>query len=157
MKKKTLLTILTALIIFSLAVPGGYADMKKGCMMGGMKMGQQKEGLEAKFYSKVKFMLTNYEELGLTDKQIEAIKALKFKVKRDLIKTDADIDIAKVDMKVELWKDKYDLNALDKIIDRKYDLKKEKAKYLVKAIADLKSILTDEQMKKAKSMWMKGM
>jgi hypothetical protein len=157
MKNKTLLVILTAFIIFSLAAATGYADMKKGYMMGGMKMKQHKEGLEGKFCSKVKFMLSNHEELELTDKQIDAVKALKFKVKRDLIKTDAEIDMAKVEMKAEMWEEKYDLTALDKIIDRKYDLKKQKAKYLVKAISDLKSILTDDQMKKAKSMWMKGM
>ncbi len=157
MKNRISLVILTALIIFSLAAPAGYAYMKKGYMMGGMKMRQQKEELEGKFYSKVKFMLSNHEELELTDKQIEAIKDLKIKVKKDLIKTDAEIDMAQVEMKAEMWEEKYDLAALDKIIDRKYDLKKQKAKYLVKAISDLKSILTDEQMKKAKSMWMKGM
>ena len=60
-----------------------------------------------------------------------------------------------MDIKGNMQGDRIDIKATNKLIDRKYDLKKEKAKSLVSACAGLKSILTKEQTGKMKDLWKK--
>ena len=62
------------------------------------------------------------------------------------------IYIIAIDIKSAMWEDTIDVNSTNALIDKKYDLKKEKAKALVAAYAELKSMLTDEQQKKLKSL-----
>ena len=101
-------------------------------------------------------MLKNEDELGLSDKQVAAIKELKFDTKRELVKRSAEIDLVKIDIKEKLYKDKVDVKGMDPLIDKKYELKKEKAKYLVKQYAALKGILTDKQLEEMKVLWRKS-
>ena len=51
-----------------------------------------------------------------------------------------------------MWKGTMDKAAMDKLIDKKYGLKKEKAKYLVGTCAALNGILTKEQREKVKDL-----
>ena len=48
-----------------------------------------------------------------------------------------------------------DTGAIDKLIDKKYDLKKEKAKSSVRAYASVKGLLTSEQKSKLKDLYKK--
>ena len=111
--------------------------------------------LEKKFSSKAHFILENEDELDLSDKQVGEIKELKIKTKKDLIRVNAEIDILALDMKAEMWKDSIDTNAVNKLIDKKYDFKKEKAKSLIAARAALNGILTKEQKEEMKELWKK--
>ena len=111
--------------------------------------------LEKKFSHKAYLILANEEKLGLSDGQVSKVKELKMNTKKDLIRTDAEIDILALEVKAEMWKDPIDTNAVDKLIDKKYDLKKEKMKSLVTACAALKDILTKEQKDKMKELWKK--
>ena len=145
LKKMTVLLLLVVFSSMCLMPQAVYAD--------GKKMGyDQKEGLEGKFCYKVKFMMKNKEELGLSDKQVAQIKDLKYSTKKELIKQNAEIDLAKLECESKLYEDKLDVAAMDQLIEKKYDLKKAKAKYLVSQYAKLKTVLTDDQMKKMKSM-----
>lgn len=45
-----------------------------------------------------------------------------------------------------------DIAAINKLIDEKYELEKARAKSLVKAYAELKGILTEEQKKRLKDL-----
>lgn len=118
--------------------------------------GKAKEGcywnLEEKFSYKAHFILKNTEELGLSDKQVEKIKDLKVKTKKALIGKKAELDVLALDIKGELWKDTIDTGAVNKLIDKKYELKKEKARSLVSAYAALKGILTEKQKEKMKEL-----
>jgi len=105
-----------------------------------------------KFFQKAHFVLKNEEELGLSDKQAEQIKNLKIKTKKDLIRKKAEIDILAIDIKAEMRKDPINTNAINKLIDKKYGLKKDKAKALVSAYAALKNTLTAEQKTKLKDL-----
>lgn len=122
----------------------------------GYKGGKDKKSLECKIYYKAKYMLKNEEELGLTDKQVKQIKEIKHGVKKELIERNAQIDLVKVDIKIHLYGEKINVNEVNKLIDKKYSLKKEKAKYLVKAYAELKDILSDKQKKDFKSICRKS-
>lgn len=110
------------------------------------------EKSEKRFFSKAHFVLKNEEEIGLSDKQAEQIKNLKIRTKKDLIRKKAEIDILALDIKVEMWKDPINTNAVNKLIDKKYELKKEKAKFMVSAYAALKGTLTVEQKTKLKDL-----
>lgn len=119
------------------------------------KMESRHQGLEEKFFCKAHLILSNQEELGLSDEQVDNIKELKMKAKKDLIRKDAEIEVAALDIKSEMYKKTIDTSAIGKLIDKKYDLKKEKAKSLVESYAALKGILTEEQKEKMKDMWKK--
>lgn len=129
--------------------------MTAGTVMAGghTKAGDAKQCMESKFFMKAKMMYLNQDELDLSDKQVDKIKDLKFEVKRNLIKQNAEIDTVKVDIMKELYQDKINTKQIDKLIDKKYDLKKQKAKYLVKSYAQLKGILKKDQYEKLKEIW----
>ncbi len=148
-RKLVVFPLLVFFLVFSLvpyvAQADGYGREKR-----------YHKGLDEKVFYKAKFILENQDELGLSDKQVEQIKDLKFATKRELVSKDAEIDLVKIDIKEKLYEDKVDVPGMNALIDKKYELKKAKAKYLVKQYADLKGILTDEQLKAMKTLWRKS-
>jgi Spy/CpxP family protein refolding chaperone len=119
----------------------------------GKKADMEQQGLDEKIFHKAKMMFLFQKELGLSDKQVDKIKGLKYSVKKSLIEQDAQIDLIKVDIKQELWQPKIDVKKINKLVDKKYDLKRERAKYLVKSYADLKDILNKDQKEKLMDMY----
>jgi Spy/CpxP family protein refolding chaperone len=107
-------------------------------------------GLEGKFCQKVKAIYGNSDELGITDKQKDQLKALKNEFRKDIIRKTAEIDVLTIDIKAHLWLDPINTEAVNDLIDKKYAIKKDKTKASVKAIADLKKILTEDQKEKLK-------
>ena len=150
MMKKGIAVAAIIILAIGILTPYGYADH---CPM--MKGGGQKDGLEEKFCHKAHFILENEEDLGLSDEQIGKIKDLKLETRKDLIKKDAEIETLALDIKAKLSEDVIDTKSAGELIDRKYELKKEKAKAIVEAIASLKNTLTEEQRKKLKGLWKK--
>ncbi len=148
MNKKTVIALFLAIALL-LNVTGFEA-----LAFGGEK-GHSKKGLEKKFFCKAYMILKNQDELGLSDKQAEKIKGLKIETKKDLIRKNAEIDIIALDIKAAMYGEQIDTGAIDKLIDRKYDLKKEKAKSLVGAYAAVKGTLTGDQKDKLKTLWKK--
>lgn len=86
---------------------------------------------------------------------MEKVRTLKHRTKKELIMQEAKIDVVKVDIKANLYEDVIDTEATNALIDRKYELKKAKAKFLVGALAELKGILTEKQMASLKDLWRK--
>ncbi len=117
---------------------------------GNMKGGHG--GFEGKFYKKAMLIIKNQDELGLSDEEVKKIKGLKIATKKDLIRKDAEIEVLGLDIMAAMWEDAIDLEAVNVLIDKKYELKKEKAKSIVAAYATLKTMLTKEQQKKLKSL-----
>ncbi len=101
-------------------------------------------------------MIVNQDELDLSDKQLEKIEDLKINVKKDLIKRNAEIDLIGVDIKSRLRDEKIDKKAINSLIDRKYELKKAKAKSLIDVLVELKNTLSEEQEKKLKDIWLQS-
>lgn len=156
-KKVVLVGLMVLALIFCLSQEAfsahGYAGKSGyGCHMGSKGGYSHKKGMESKFTRKAHFFLKNKEELDLTDKQVATIKNLKLSVKKDLIKRDAEIEILALDIKAKMWEDTINTTEINKLIDKKYDLKKEKAKALVAACAKLKGVLTDKQKDKLKGL-----
>ena len=141
-------TLLVIFLVFGSVASGVYA-FDHG------KKGKSHFSLEDKFSKKAKLIFSNQDELGLSDAQVKKVKELKLETKKNLIKTKAEIDIIALDIKAEMWTDSIDMDSVNKLIDKKYDLKKGKTKSLVAAYAALKDILTKEQKEKMKELYKK--
>lgn len=126
-------------------------SVSEGCGEG--QRGEQKNSVEKKFFKKIHMIYSYQEELGITEKQLDEISDLKVAFKKDLIKKDADIDVLKVDILSQLYKDKIDIVAVNSLIDRKYELKKVKSKKAVETYAKLKGFLSEEQLDKLKELY----
>lgn len=108
-----------------------------------------------KFFMKAHFILENKDEIGLTEEQVDQIVDLKVQAKKELIRKEADIEILGVDFWMKLKDNPVDVEAVNGIVDQKYELKKDKTKSFVGHYAKLKGILTEDQMKKVKELWYK--
>ena len=77
---------------------------------------------------------------------------LKLNTKKNVIKKRAEIDVLRIEIKLKLWEDTIDKKSINKLIDKKCEIKKEKAKALVDAYAQFKNILTEGQKKTFKTI-----
>ena len=146
--------ILSIIIILAMAgtffVTGAYA------MDHGKKGDSEKMGLDEKFTKKAHMVIANQEELGLSDEQVDQITQLKISLMKSIIEQNAAIEILAIDIQSELYKDTIDLDKVNALIDKKYELKKQKTKDTVAAMAEFKNVLTDEQCKSLKKMCLGG-
>ena len=146
-KKIVAVLTITAIVVSFGFIGSSYAFSSRD------KGGHHEMKLSDKFFHKAHFLLMNEKELGLSEDQVQAIKDLKHETKKYYIMQAAKIDVIKVDIKSELYTYPIDVEAIDPLVDQKYDLKKAKAKYIIKAFADLKAVLSQEQYDKMKEIW----
>ena len=145
MKKRLWESFLLAVLVSMVSLPMAYSeqwhnDKCHGC------------GLEKKIFHQLHSVIAHQEELKLSDKQLAKIKELKNNMRKNLIKTNADIDIVEIDIQYKLWDDAVDKRALHKLIEQKYNFKEGKAKQLIDTYIGLKEILSNEQQNKLKEI-----
>lgn len=119
----------------------GYDDEKYACPITGKLMG------------KAHFYLENQKELGLTEEQVNSIKALKLETKKIYLRQMADHQIFELDMNHKLSETKVDVAGIQAMIDQHTASMTSSAKETVAAYAKLKSVLSGEQIAKAKEFW----
>lgn len=141
-----------ALTVASSSAFSGECPMCKSKMTDTYKKSGAKMSFEDKFSRKIHSIISNSDEIGLSAEQLEKIHALKYGVKKNIIKNNAEIDILALDIKEALGKDDIDTGAVNSLIDKKYAIKAQKTKEIVAACANLKTILTKEQQDKMKEM-----
>jgi Spy/CpxP family protein refolding chaperone len=158
--RKGLKTILAAgTILFLCAGSCAYAQMYQGK---GMPQGHFGKGagpgssLEGKVLRKLSLILEHRQLLNLSDEQVEKLNKLKLDTQKELIRKDADIQAFSLDIDAELKKDSVNVKAVRKLLDKKYKVKSAKALSLVRAYADIKDTLSDEQKQALMSLWKKG-
>jgi len=141
MKKVLSIVFVLSLFIFGVLMTNeSYAYNKCGIDKGSScKMTE-------KFFKKIHLVCRNQEELKITEKQMEEIKKLKIDTKKMIIKKTAELELITLDVKQEFWKDSIDKKNIDKLIDKKFDIKKSKAKALISAFIEFKNILSEKQM-----------
>ena len=122
----------------------------------GCRCGKWDKGSSDKIAMKAHFIMKNQEELDITDEQIAKIKDIKVEYKKNKLKMEADIDIIAVDINSLMYEDAVNTEAINKLIDQKYEIKKAKAKAMIDSYAKLKAVLTKDQLKDMKSLWYKG-
>ncbi len=142
--------IATITLILALGLMQSVSLAEKG--VGNVSGRDYKESIENKFFKKVKMIYLYQDELNVNEKQMDQMKELKITLKKDLIKKKADLDIIGVDILSLLYEDIIDVEAVDKLIDQKYEIKKAKIKNVIKSYAQLKKILTKEQIEKLKEI-----
>jgi Spy/CpxP family protein refolding chaperone len=123
----------------------GHHDMGMMPGMGGMQGG-------AMMMEEDHPMWKHLMALGLDEKQKEALKALRSKTMKDMVKKKADKQIADIELRDLLDKDTVDMKAVEALAKKKESLKTEMFLAHVKAHEEMKSILTPEQRKKLKEM-----
>ena len=147
-----LFIVSVALAIVSSSAFSGECPMGKSNMAGTTGKGGSKMDLKDTFFQKIRFIMSNSDEIGLDADQLGKIHALKYDVKRSIVKNDAGIDILALDIKEALGKDDINIDAVNSLIDKKYAVKAQKSKDIVMACANLKAIFTKDQQKKMKDM-----
>lgn len=149
MKKQSIIVCLLTFLFVGIFAMACYAE-------GYQKRKRYDQGhghsLEKKVFHKFHLAIANEVELGLSEEQYEKLRALKINTKKDLIMKRAEIDVLKIDINAKLWEDTIDKKGINKLIDEKYELKKEKAKALVDAYAQFNNILTEDQKKTLKTI-----
>ena len=110
----------------------------------------------AKFFKKAKFFLKNKTEIGLNEEQIKTIKGLKTEVKKTYIRQMAEMQIFELDLDSKLSEPKVDVEGINAMIDQGMLGMSQGTKSTVEAYAKLKGVLSDDQMSKAKAIWMKN-
>jgi len=155
MMKKTLVLCagvlsLLLMVSFSNSYAFGVPDFHKKSER--PEAGKMGDGMDGMFYMKAHLILENQEELGLAKDKIEEIKNLKLETKKSLIKQDADIKIASLDLMTKLHAYPVNVEEVNKLVDQKYELKKARTKSLVEAIAKLKATLTKDQYDKLEGL-----
>ena len=141
MKKISVLLVVLSLVFTMDVFAGGKSGDKKGGW-----------DLDGKFYTMSGMIVKNAEELGLSEQQKEAVKEKKYALKKALVQSKAEIDLVCIDISKELWKDKIDVNAVNALVDKKYQLKADKTKAVIGAYGDLKNSLTVEQKETMKAL-----
>jgi Spy/CpxP family protein refolding chaperone len=141
-----------ALAVISSSAFSGECPMDKYNAKEAHGKGDSKMSLEDAFSKKIHVIMFSSEEMGLSAEQSEKIHALKYSVKKSIIKNDAEIDTLALDIKEALGKDNIDIGAVNSLIDKKYAVKAQKTKDVVAACANLKTILTTDQQNKMKEM-----
>jgi|GEM_PF-1682177 len=148
MKTNQATTLIALAAAFFLCTPPVFAGSS-----GGHSGGWEKNDLKSKFFHKTAFILHHSEAMGLSEEQKAGIENLEYEVKKEMIQRQAAIEVLELEEKRLLMNRVINTEEADKLIDQKYDLKKQKAKYLMGAMAKLKQSLNDDQYEKMKQLY----
>jgi Spy/CpxP family protein refolding chaperone len=167
--RKNLISIFFGIIFIAAAALTAQAQMCGGCMGekgGGMQEGGMMEGMgmmhgmgdmhDGKMMDDEHPMWKHLMSLGLDDKQKDALKALRSKTMKDMVKKKADKQIAGIELKDLLDKDPLDMKAVEASLKKNESLKTEMALAHIKAREEMKLILTPDQRKRLKEMMEPG-
>ena len=167
--KKLILSVLALVLILGGVVLTAQANHHEGksdgkCPMGGeekkcskSKGDCDKGGSEcpivSKLMKKAGFYLENADEIGLSEEQVNQIKAIKTDTKKEMILGGAQMEVSMLDMEDKMKADPVDAEGLNQIIDKNLAEMATGAKKTVQRYAALKQVLTADQKKKAKEIW----
>ena len=105
-----------------------------------------------KFFHFAHSILENHEELGLTNVDVKKIRDLKIGTKKGLIRNTAEAELLMVDIISSLYQDKPNISEINKLVDKKFEIKKAGMKKLIAAFVGIKKLLSKEQMKQMKAI-----
>ena len=167
--KKFLIALI--LICGIAAAPSAMANHGKMCASGASvcpmksqssacgKCGQVEESYPCpvinKVMKKAHFLLDNTDELNLTPEQVKTITDIKMQVKKSAIRQGSGMEIFMLDTHSKLSEDVVDVTGINAMIDQGMSEMSAATKANVESYAALKSVLTPEQLAKAKEIWKK--
>ncbi|VAV83565.1 hypothetical protein MNBD_DELTA01-2088 [hydrothermal vent metagenome] len=150
--KRVGLILLAVFVVFAFTVSGADAGSKKKCSNDGKKHEQpHKDGS-----SGAGFFEHMIKKLDLSEEQAAEAGKIKLSYKKAVIRQDAEIKVAGVELQELLGADKVDLRKAERKIKDIYDMKAELKLYRITEMENFKELLTPEQKKKLKSCMLKG-
>ena len=163
--RKSLISIFFGIIFVVAAALTAQAQMC-GCMGekgGGMQEGMGHEGMSMMHGMGGGMMMDDDHpmwkhlmSLGLDDKQKDALKALRSRTMKDMLKKKAEKQIAGIELKDLLDKDPVDMKAVEASLKKNESLKTGMLLAHIRAHEELKSLLTPDQKKRLKEMMEAG-
>jgi Spy/CpxP family protein refolding chaperone len=94
------------------------------------------------------------DELKLTDQQIEQFRSLRIQHEKEIIPLQADLKLAKLELREIMMKDKLDEKAALAKQDRISDIKARIARQKLQHTLDARKVLNDDQVKRWQKMRM---
>ncbi len=163
--RKSLISIFLGIIFIAALALTAQAQMCGGCIGekgGGMQEGGMMEGMghQGMMHGMDGGMMMDDDHpmwkhlmgLGLDDKQKDALKALRSKTMKDMVKKRADMQIAGIELKDLLGKDPVDMKAVEASLKKNESLKTEMLLAHIRAHEEMKALLTPDQRKWLKEM-----
>ena len=163
--KRVKVALLLVFLLVIVSAGSSYAQMC-GCMdrMGegmqhGMHMGGEMKhhGMEERggmmgMKGEDHPMWQHLKGLGLDEKQKEAVRAIKSRAMKEMIKRRADKQIAKLELKDILGKDPVDMRAVEAKLKEIEAIETDMHLSHIKSMEEVKALLTPDQKKKMKEM-----
>lgn len=155
--KKYLSALFVLALVFGMSLPLAFAcggGGSHGCSMGGGRHGgwEMDGSLKAKFFHKAYFLLKSKDQIGLSEDQAASIQSLLLETKKTSIRQKAENEVLKMDIHSKLRDKKADEAEIQKLIDQKYENKKNIDKTYLSAYLKLKSTLNDKQWEAFKNL-----
>ncbi len=165
--KRSLISIFVGIIFVAALALNAQAQQMCGCMgEGGMEgMGHPGMGMMhgmggmqggGMMMDDGHPMWKHLKCLGLDDKQMAALKALRSKTMKEMIKKRAEVQTAGIELKDLLDKDPVNMKAVETAVKKNESLKTEMVLAHIKAREEMKALLTPEQRKRLKEMMESG-
>ena len=152
--KKVLLSLL---LIVVFAVPA-FSEMKDMPMKGhGERHGQMMEMDHMDMMGGGKMFMEHADKLGLTDDQIAKMKSMHREMQKKQIRSNADLKIAEIELEEIMEVKDFDLNTAKSAVKKIGDMKTAQHVDMLKAMKDMRAVLTDEQFKNMHKMCMMKM
>ncbi|MCP4482391.1 MAG: hypothetical protein GY817_06370 [bacterium] len=114
--------------------------------------GKKVQNKKCPIMKKVCKILKNGEAIGLSQTEIQKIKNTKREVKKKQIKLNAEIEILGLDIKNAFHQETINTSEINRLIDKKFEFKKERVKIAVAAYAKINNMLSQEQKTKLKAL-----
>jgi Spy/CpxP family protein refolding chaperone len=111
-------------------------------------------GMEAIFKMLPWKILMHADELGLNEDQIEAFRNRHAEAEKQLIRICGEIRIDIIDVKNAVMREEIDMQTAESKVREIGKLKGDKLMAMIQAMHDMRAILTPDQCKKVKKMFM---
>lgn len=106
-----------------------------------------------KILKKAHFFIENKDAIGLSEDQVHEIKTIKMNTKKKIIRQNADMEIFEIELWQLLHSKPANQEAVNQMIDQASAGWGSEAKAAVQSYLDVKAVLTEAQMTKAKAIW----
>jgi Spy/CpxP family protein refolding chaperone len=151
MKKIVLSLLLTVLF----AVPAFSQGKDRPMMRQGVGYGQMMEMGNMDMMCGGMMCMEHADRMGLTDDQMMKIKPLHREMQKKQIRSNADLKLAEIELMEIMEVKDFDLVKATAAVKKIEDIKTARHLEMLKAMKDVRAILTDEQFKNMHKMCMK--
>ena len=101
--------------------------------------------------------MEHMHHMGLTDDQITKMKSMRREMQKSQIRSKADLKIAEIELMEIMEVKDFDLDKANSAVKKIGDIKTARHLEMLKAMKDMRTILTDDQFKKMHKMCMMKM